>query len=139
MGNVSASTNPRLGQRGFLTKPQPPVMDYGPWTALLRLDMGTHFGERDKGYWELLLLWLVEGLMNRLVEFSQCLRSCKQIIEMGSSGHRKTYKVRDHFVDSSVGLLGTYQKERCEHDPVSKIQLPTREQTLRWMEREKIA
>ena len=67
MGDVSTLTNAWLGQREIVTKPQPLVIDYEPWTALLQLDMDdrvTHFGKRVKGYWELLLLWLVEGLRN---------------------------------------------------------------------------
>ena len=108
---------------------------------------GTHFGKRRRG-----ILGVAAVAVRRRVEKSPKLACChsrkafsetKDASPVNKSSkwihraNRKTYKVRDHFVDSSVGLLGTDQNERCQHDPVLNILPPTREQTLRWMEREK--
>ena len=151
MDDVSTLTNPRLGRREIRV-PQPPVIDCKPWSALSRLDIddrGTHFGKRDdEGCWDLLLSWLVEGLKKSTCSaiakicmllfqkhgYKPSQKPMLPVNKLSKWIHQATEKhTKYDFVDSSVGLLWTGQNKRCEHNPVSKILLSTRQQTLRRM------
>ena len=104
------------------------MMDYEPWTALLRLGATLRMERRGTG-----ILGVDAVAVRRRSEILTCsaiAKTCtltfqngykpsqKLIIEMYSSNHKK--KHTEAKIVSSI-ILCTGQNERCERDPLSKI------------------